>query len=441
MLKLEKTYRILGACVLLLLLFLVFLLSRGLFSRHDAQHQAYIPLESKSVIKINSESFIRTFFSEIVLNPEGTVSFDELVDNPQQQRDYGIEFRSDFYLFTLHHEGKTVMGLLCHVLDEKQFMQSLNATASKSTGFAVTNEVGVIVFDPQETGNARSNLNQLAKKILQKPSGFDLKKLGDPASSDDTKMAFWSKEFASSDKSISLKDVKMTLTVEANVFEIKGNAKYQSTLPLQYRTLKKNDLSIQTGIVPDALNELWVQQTAAMGLQLPKITSVSGNYHYAEPSGVAQPQFLPHFDGIYSFEKDVNVYLPLLALSLNEKITDLTTNSFQLGEKTLYFEQIDPKTIYLGQTKYTGSTMDKTTIFEVSGSLKHLLEIRNGGMMTRLLSMSEQYSALEEFVNSIQDSRFSMEKKGGNEVVITGKIEFKKGKSAMGELVGFLMRL
>ncbi len=441
MLKLEKTHRIIGASVLLILLFLVFALSRGLFSRHDAQHQAYIPLQAKSVMKINSESFIRTFFSEIVLNPEGNVNFDELLDNPQQQRDYGIEFRSDFYLFTLDHEGKTVMGMLCHVLDEKQFTQSLKTSASKSTGFLVKNEVGLIVFYPEETGGTRSDLNQLAKKILEKPSGFDLKKLGDPTSTDDAKISFWSKGVESSDGSISLKDLNMTLTIASNVFELKGNAKYQSTLPLQYRTLKKNDLSIQTGIVPDALNALWVKQTAAMGLQLPKITSVSGNYHYAEPSGVPQPQILPHFDGIYSFEDTVNVYLPLLALSFNETISNLTTTSFQLGEKTLYFTQIDPKTIYLGQTEYGGSTIDKTTIFEVSGSLKHLLEIRNGGMMTRILAMSDQYSALEEFVDGIQDSQFSIRKKGGDEVEISGKIEFKNGKSAMSELIGFLIRL
>lgn len=441
MLKLEKTYRILGAIVLLLLLFLVFALSRGLFSRHDAQQHLYIPLQSNSVMKINSESFIRTFFSEIVLNPKNDVNFKELLDSPQQQQDFGLDFRSDFYLFTLDHEEKTVMGLLCHVLDEKQFIQSLNAMVSTSTGFSVKNEVGLIVFYPQETVGSRTDLSQLAKKILEKPSGFNIKTLSENTSTDDTKISFWSKEFASSDNSISLKDVKMSLSIESDVFEINGNAKYHSTLPLHYRTIKKEDLSFQMGIVPDELNSLWVKQMTEMGFRMPNIASVSGNYHYAEPSGIAQPQILPHFDGIYSFEDSVNVYLPLLALSMNDKISNLTTTSFQMGEKTLYFEQIDPKTIYLGQTKYTGSQLDKATIFELSGSLQHLLEIRNGGLMTRVLAMSDQYSALEQFVEGIQDSQFSIRKKGETQVVISGKIEFKDGKSAMSELLGFLMRL
>jgi hypothetical protein len=440
MLKLEKTYRILGAFVLLILLFLVFALSRGIFSRHDAQHQLYIPLQAKSVITINSESFIRTFFSEIVLNPKSDVNFKDFLDTPSEQQDFGVDIRSDFYIFTHELEGKEVMGVLCHVLDETKFIQGLKSSAAKETGFSVKNGVGLILFHAEESGTSRKEMSDLAKKMLETKSGFDLKNSTNSGTKD-TKISYWSKNYSSTDRSISLSDIHITLSIESNRLEIDGKANYRSSLPIEYWTLKKEDLSIQTAIIPNSLNELWVRQMTEIGFRMPKIATLSGNYHYAEPSGIAQPQILPHFDGIYSFEDSVNVYLPLLALSMNDKISELTTTYFKLGEKTIYYAQIDPKTIYFGQTKFSKSQVEKSTIFEVSGSLKHLLEIRNGGMMTRMLSLSDQYNALEQFVSGIQDSHFSMRKKGEDQVTISANIEFKKSKSAMAELVGFMLRL
>ena len=148
---------------------------------------------------------------------------------------------------------------------------------------------------------------------------------------------------------------------------------------------------------------------------------------------------LPNFDGIYSFDKNFRIRIPLIALSASGKLNSLTLKSFKIGDKTIYYKQIDPKTIYLGQSRYSVEIVDKNALFEINGDLKQLLEIRNGGIMTRFLSLSRDYNATERLLSGIKSSDFHVQDKDGKTVDLSAEIKFIDGKSAFNEALHFIL--
>ena len=131
----------------------------------------------------------------------------------------------------------------------------------------------------------------------------------------------------------------------------------------------------------------------------------------------------------------------MIALAATQDINSLDLKSFKIGDKKIYYEQIDSKTVYVGQTPYRAARTEKNALFEVKGDLKQLLEIRNGGMVERFLALSPEYNATKRFLSNMERSNFSIKEKNGKTVDIRGEITFEKGKSAMNEVILLLMDL
>ena len=119
----------------------------------------------------------------------------------------------------------------------------------------------------------------------------------------------------------------------------------------------------------------------------------------------------------------------------------MNLKSFDLGGKTIYYKQIDVKTIYLGQSKYLAGPAEKNALFEVRGDLKQLLEIRNGGIMTRFLALSPEYVATERFLSGIESSDFYIKDKNGKTVDLYARMTYKDGKSAFNEALQLVLEL
>lgn len=419
------------------MLWLAFILIQGLFQKTNPQHERYIPASAKSVLKIDGAELIHLFVSEIILEKGSDGGFGKMSNRSDTNEPLGIDFRSSFYIYTIEVDGRLLMGILMNVTDEGQFISGMQSRKSEGVGFSVKNGVGLALIDLGEIPSNSSSLNSLASQLIAQKSNFDLTQL--EAQKEKSKLTFWQKNYTSEGGSIILNDIRLALFMNQNKLEISGTAASKLKLDTSFPVLKREDLSIRLAVVPDALNELWKKYTTELGLPLPYFASISGNYHYIEPSGAAQPQFLPHLDGIYSFVDTLPIQVPLYILNAKGMISDVTKWSFKLGSKTLYYKQIDPKTIYLGQSKFDNYDLEKTTLFEVSGSLKQLLEIRNGGMMTRFLTLSSEFSATKQLFNNISDSHFSMKKKGTTMVSFDGKIIFNEGKSALNEFMQFLL--
>jgi hypothetical protein len=237
------------------------------------------------------------------------------------------------------------------------------------------------------------------------------------------------------------KDVHLSLTVEANELCAKGIANFQSTENRSYPILEQKDLSIQTQFIPNKVNEFWVSNMKSLDLPLPKLTYVSGNYHYSEPSPIKEMKVLPNFDGIYAFDENFQIRIPLIALAASRKINSLNLQSFKIGDKKIYYKQIDQKTIYLGQSQYKATNQEQNALLRVDGDLKQLLEIRNGGIVERFLQLSPEYNASERFLSNIKKSNFYIKNKDGQKVDILGEITFEDEKSALNETTVLLMDL
>lgn len=437
MLKPKKIIQILSAFLLLAIFWVTFSLIQGLFERKISQHDLYIPKNAESVLEINSEALIKTFVQEVLLTGGLNNHIESFTKSSERQENLGIDYLSTCYVFTISENSKSLTGILVNVLDEDQFNRVMKSEEAAGTGFAAKKGVGLLLYDISGNPMSANRLNAIAARIVNTKSGFDLKQLAGRGEND--QLNYWQKESTFNSGSQSFKHLKLSIEIKGKVLKMKGNANFSSSLTRQFPALKKSDLSIQSQLIPEKINDYWVSSMTEYGIKLPKISYVSGNYHYSEPSPIPELKVLPHFDGIYVFEENFQVQIPLLVLAASEKIDSLNLKSFKLGEKTIYYQQMNERTVYLGQSKYVSTTASKNTLFEISGDLKQLLEIRNGGMITRILALSPEYNATEHFLSGIKSSEFYIKNKDGKTVDLSLEIEFEEGKSALNELVSLIM--
>ncbi len=437
MIKPKKTIKILSALLLLVILWAVFLLVQGLFARSISNHELYIPKNTESVLEIDGENMIRAFVQDVLLERQFDEKLDIYLKSSESSESFGIDYLSTFYVFTVEKDSKVLTGVLMNVLDDDLFVREMKLNPESGTGFAVKNGVGLILFDSGKNPMNLAKLNAYASKIVQNKSTFDLKKL--PKSSETRRVNFWQKEYTLNDGARTFSDISMSLSVEGAELNMQGSANYQSSINRSYPVLEKSDLSIQTQIIPNHLSNFLSTKIQNIGFAFPKLSYFSGNYHYAEPSPIEGLIALPNFDGIYSFNENFQIQIPLIALAASGKIHSLTLDSFGVSDKTFYYQQIDPATIYLGRSKYCVETVDKNALFQVSGDLKQLLKIRNGGIMTRFLSLSKEYNAAKRFLSGIKDSDFQMVQKDAKTVNLSAHITFEDDKSALNEAIRFVL--
>lgn len=437
--KRKKIIRVLSAIILVVLLWIVFLLIRGLFERKISHHEQFIPEKVESVLEIKSEALIRTFLEDILVEGSLDGRFKQYVKPSEDDTEpLGIDFLGNCYVFTFQESESSFTGILVNVLDEPQFLKAMGQSADSGVGYAVRNGVGLMLFQSGDKLAGSNQLKSRADKLITSPSKFDLKRLKPHV--ENSKVNYWTKEYAFNEKK-TFTNVHLSLRVEGNELKMQGNAGFKSTENRNYPVLVKKDLSIQTQFIPNYVNELWTGNMQNLGLPFPKLTYISGNYHYSEPSPVKGIKVLPNFDGIYAFDENFQIRIPLIALAASKKISSLNLNSFNLGDKKIYYKQIDQKTVYLGQSKYDAKRVEQNALLEVNGDLRQLLEIRNGKMLETFLKLSPEFNATERFLSNIETSNFHIKDSDGEKVDLLGEITFNNGKSALNETVVFLMNL
>ncbi|MDG1331007.1 MAG: hypothetical protein P8P74_01655 [Crocinitomicaceae bacterium] len=439
MLKRKKIVRILSALVLIALLWVVFLVIQGLFERKISHHELFIPENAESVLEIKSEALVRTFVEDILAEGALDESFNNYVKPSEEGVEpLGIDFLSNCYIFTLPAENDVITGVLINVLNENQFKIAMDQGIESGFGCAVQDGVGLMLFQSGSNLKSSKELSFDAQKMIKKQTKFDLALL--KPTLEDSKVNYWTKQYIFNERK-TFRNVHLSMTVEGNELNLKGDASFVSSVTRSYPVLEQKDLSIQTQFIPNRLNELWMRNMENLGLPFPKLTYVSGNYHYSEPAPISDMKVLPNFDGIYAFEKNFQIRIPLIALAASKKINSLNLQSFKIGDKKIYYKQIDQKTIYLGQSPYKASTKEQNALLQVDGDLKQLLEIRNGGIVERFLQYSPEYNAAKRFLSNIQSSNFYIKEKEGDKVDLLGEITFEDGKSALNETTVLLMGL
>lgn len=439
MLKPKKIIRVLSALLLLILFWGVLLLIQELFSRQISHHELHIPKNATSVLELKNEDLIQTFVQDVLLEKRLESGTREYITSPDSGESPGIDYLSNTYIFTIDKEAHQLVGILINLKSEKQFQKAMQESTKNGFGFSSNNGVGLMLFDDGAKPMSRQHLNTLASEIVQTTSGFNLKKI--KLSKDNSKANYWAASYSVNNGKKTFSDVHLSLFTEGKQIKIDGFADFQSTENRNYPVLVKKDLNIQTQFIPNYLNDLWLNNTKNIGVSIPKLTYVCGNYHYLEPSPVKDLKILPNLDGIYGFEQNFDVRAPLIALLASQKIDALTLNSFKIGDKTIYYKQIDPKTFYLGQTRYQPAFQQGNALLEVNGDLKQLLKIRNGGMVARFLSLSPEYNTTERFLSGITASDIRIDKKGENKVNLSANLTFQDDKSALNETLRLFIHL
>lgn len=425
--------------MLIALLWVVFFIVQGIFARNISHHEQFIPSHATSVVKIESEALIQALFQEVILNSGLDSKVRNYLDSPSEEEEepIGIDFLSTIYLFTIQDNNCQLMGVLMNLSDEEQFNAAYGNEAQTGIGHASKQGAGILLFDNNDTPLSSKILNEMAQKMLEQPSSFDQTKLAHPEAS----ITLWKKEYTLNNGTRSFQEIQLALLLERERLILDGTADFNYDQARSYPVLKRQDLSIQSQFVPNGLNDIWTTSMKKVGINFPRITYISGNYHYSEPSPVPELKILPHFDGIYGFESGMQIRVPLIALAATGDIKSLDLNSFEFGGKIFHYKQINPQTIYLGQSPYSLAATQDDALLKIEGNLKQLLEIRNGGMLSKVLALSPEYAAAQRFLTGVETSNFSIQQTPNGTADIDGEIVFEKNKSALNETMLLLFNL
>lgn len=439
MLKPKRIIQILSGLALITLLWMVFLLIQGLFERKISHHELYIPKNAESVLEINGEKLIRMVVEDVLAKRQLDDKLDGFINSSESSESLGMDYLSTYYVFTVEEESKLLTGILVNILDEDQFAIAMGTNSESGTGFAVSNGVGLMLFDSGNNLMSTDKLNSIASKIVKRESGYDFSKF--PISKKTYTARYWQKDYSFNQGAKTFSNISLALSTEGNEIKMTGTANFESSVNRSYPVLTKSDLSVQTQFIPDFVNQFWVSNMKNNGVSFPKLTYISGNYHYSEPSPIKELKVLPNFDGVYSFEKNFQVRIPLIALSASGKINSLNLKSFNIGDKLIYYKQIDKKTIYLGQSRYNPAANQENALLEVTGDLKQLLEIRNGGIITQFLALSPEYIAADRFLSGIEHSNFHIKDQDNQTVDVFAEMSFEKDENALNQVILLLIDL
>ena len=441
MLKKKSFGKIAGMIVLIMLLWMVFLFSRSLYETSANNNQLYIPENSTMVMRIDGEQLISKGFSDVVLTKKNNKLVNEIIEKRRdpESTNLGLNFRSDIYIFNVvEKNGTEIMGILANVQNKEQLSANLEKQLNSNQGYHITKDVAMILTLMKSESEV--DLNKIARDYLREISIFDNTNLTSQTSTNEL-VHFWAKKLVIPNHAGALTNVSISLIVNENGVSIDGTASNASEADKHTSLVSKNsNFYMESAIIPDALNDFLSSSLEGLGVQLPTIAHVNVNHRYTEHADEGNSILIPHFDASIAFTDSIDINNTLEKAEANGLISNLTKSDLRYGGKQFFYKQTAWDQIYLGRNEPREESISNGVLFEISGSLKPFSEFRGGGLVIKILRMSDLYISSNELFSRIDNVDLSAKLIDEKKCKISGEIKFNDGEAPTDVLLNFLYR-
>lgn len=422
MLALKAITRTLGLLFLIGVLFGIILIANTVLVSPKQNQLNYIPAEAEMVVRINSRAFIEQTLRSVFIDSEDEKLINNLFRKLKQRskngkkiENDGIDYLSDIVLFKMPFKTAYVIGILVKLNNKDAFEESMAINVSPQRVALTHNDVGLILnYRGKENNHAAAiDLEQLADNVLSN----SIKKQKAP-------------EIGEALIALSSQQGRFELKVVENSFVLNGSFSKSEVMHERAHTqLQENGFCI-AGYNLSEISSIFTEDT---------VEYINFNFL---GFGAAKSNGIPAvgLEMLLGFRKKTD-FISLM----KEKIgTSILVNEDEQVitaiNQSYYYKVLNDSTFYIGSTQYPKlKTSKPTSLFKINGDPSSFFNYKANSVAMTFIEMVPLFHATKQMALVTQSIDIKMNHKNDKQIILEGKIMFKKGTYPLHEIVRFLV--
>ena len=415
------------------------------FQEHSNENNDYIPENATFVGRINGRKILKASIATIILHED-----EEILDliketfkdehGPEFKR-IGVELNSDIIIFNQSENGHELMGVLLNLNSERIFKKNIHSFLSKNEVSASNGDVGLVYFetsDPSVIPLSKKNLQKKATTILSKKSAFDMTML--ISDLDNSVIQTWSKDGLFGGINVA-HNTKLSFHIFEDELIIDGDLALNTDSKSELKKeLAPKGLHIDSDQIATLVQDKISLLISSLNIEEAKLTGFSINYHGLEVITEPTLNGVPKFDALLSFENDFIIEKNIDSLLNWEQFTRVDAKSFTYCGVKFYIDQIDSKTIRIGNSKEVSLIeADKKNSFRISGDPTRITEVAGEGGIVLMLHAIPAYVTSKKFLARIENLDVQIDTPKNGKSKVHAVIKFKKEQYALNALIELLI--
>jgi len=408
------------------------------FSKTNEQIEFYVPESANIEATVDSEKLMSNIAFNTLIDQQKD-GLNELLFQLLQEKKAsnnknliaGIDFMNSVSFFTDEYNGQSIQGLIFKLNNSKLWDKNADKLIKKHSLTQRKGTSGLLVF------SEKISKNELKKYVSQTDFSKPKPKLGQNDS--------FVKFNYHSDKYVPITNVSSSLNYNKHKISAQGKVVHSLALTKAEYRLEKNDFHISSALLPTELKDTLRYFAQQIGLETPNIHAISMNYSGIEltkgDNGILP---LPLIDMILEFEEPFSIVGNLERLALSENILfnfNKSEMTLKLGNKTYYWQQLSPTSVYIGLTKQPKIIKNTSSeILNIEGNPTILLNIKGSKWVAGAIKMSPIYSTLENTFSEMKNVCFKASSVDKNKLNCDFQLQFNEDKKALNEVIKILLK-
>lgn len=447
---------LLASIVLLSFFWITFIITKQISKDSEDKNELFIPKSAIFAAKLDAKKLANKAFFSILFEEKDDKIIKKLRETLSKQSDtnpeMGINFLSDLVVFSSPYKNGKVLGVTVNLTNSEHFTKNVSELLGKEQLLEVVDNVGIILTYVPNTTSSKINKKEL-KNYFEK----EIQPLSENSTSRFPELNAKNTNFLQSFSNGKIFGTSTCFTSTDVAFNLIGNGigfngdllisqdKFANVYAApKILSPKAGNFHFSSGIIPKSLQDSLCVYAKKIGINLPKLKSISMNYGglgiQNDENGM---KILPDIDLLLEFTTAFSLSDVLKNDTLLEKIGgEFQDDKLKIGGKIYYISQLDAKTVSLSALKTPAIVANKRNeLFAVKGNLSTLLKIEGGGMIVSFLEIVPAYRASKELFNNIDNVNVTIVKSTPKNAKLNGLVNFKKDHSAMTEMIKFLLEI
>ncbi|OFZ62677.1 MAG: hypothetical protein A3D92_10190 [Bacteroidetes bacterium RIFCSPHIGHO2_02_FULL_44_7] len=425
---------------MLTVLWLLYSISHLIFHTADRSHYRFVPNDADLVVAVNTQELMEQGFNDLLFQSQDA-SILELLKSEFEDRDFsgnqletGIDLSGDILFFTIRYKSRPLTGILFSLSDEAAFKKEMARILDPNfEASAHLPKVGMLLRQ-MDAGFSAKELKRICTALFN-GKHMSNAALGAQNTGGISQLIFRSIDPQNGKYNSTSLDIR--LYEKGLEFQGEVHTDFSMRALNNLRTLTPEGLHLSTRIVP---TELFKPADFGLPSFLPELRGISINFRGSEIIHKEFTAFIPDADVIVEFDSELSLSDILDSLVAGKFITHLTNASFRLCDRTFYFRQIDPKTVYIGrQTPGEFGVLDKNVLLQCRGDLSTLTDVQGRGIVRRFLEIVSAFTASRTFTQNTDDFQLTVKMTKKDEATIKGSLLMKEGHFATLELLRLVL--
>ncbi|MDR0801859.1 hypothetical protein [Fluviicola sp.] len=405
-----------------------------------------IPRDSKWVIRIDAESFVKTEIYHTLFTEKDDAFIQQVRDLVERstnenlkKKSLFINFQEDIVLYGLERNHKNFLVTAVQTFDGPAFSRNILDYCKVSQTGGAKDHCGIYIHQIKGEKASESELKAVLNDILSAP----LKELHKAAPEKNELIAVsWNNHtrengFSATDLSIQYQD---------NEINLEGKLAYTKKLPsgLKFGLAPKGVYiysRMEMGSLPDTLFQFFPKN-------LPHFTEIQGyavdlNGTALEDSRDSLPNFfgylpVPVMNLIVRTKNNCNVEDLWKAFPASVRRENLRLN---FGNISFQLKQLSPDTYFIGVNPDAVISYSGNDVFFIKGRFEKASQIYGSSFLTSIIENMAPVKAFNNFLKSMRFVRIDIKPGKGDQYIVSGKIQFRNKKQPLHELSKMILGL